>query len=113
MKGQMRNPTAAAFGAFDSVGRTAPAATRMEGLLAAFGFVPDKELRAKIRDLVNLGINFLFRAQFVEGLYAGGISQEIVPSTAGAYEIRIDYVQHALCAWLTYRSDGLDQGVAK
>lgn len=102
IKDQVRNPVAAAFGAFNSTGQTAPTATRMEGLLAALEFLPDKELRTQIENSVNQGIAFLLRAQFLDGQYTGGMPQAVAPLTPGSYEIRVDYVQHALCAWLRY-----------
>jgi hypothetical protein len=104
MKGQLRNPDNQALdGAFDSKGRTAPTATRVEGLLAALEFLPDEGLRIQIKDTVDHGIAFLFRAQIHDGVYAGGMPGAYVSSTPGASSVRIDFVQHALCAWLRYQ----------
>jgi len=103
-------------GAFDSQGRTAPTATCLEGLLAALEFLPTRpqanesqiKLRGQIDSAVEKGIAFLMRAQIKSGPYAGGMPAAIAPSKTavrparGASEVRIDFVQHALCAWLRY-----------
>jgi|SRR5579862_1048368 len=95
-------------GGFDAAGRTTPAATRLEGLLAALEFLPSGPtiLRAQIRTAVDRGVGFLLRAQIVSGPYAGGmpLAVDSVDSSRGdnPREVRIDYVQHALCAWLRY-----------
>jgi hypothetical protein len=102
----------AANGSFDEVGRTAPTATRMEGLLAALEFLPDDatKRRARIQAAVDRGIAFLLRAQITNGPYAGGMPQAmpeaksvLVQRNPRASDIRIDYVQHALSAWLRYQ----------
>jgi hypothetical protein len=92
-------------GAFDTDGRTAPAATRLEGLLAALEFLPKEynELREKIETATAKGIAFLLRAQIKSGPYVGGMPGAEVSADEEASTIRIDYVQHALCAWLRYR----------
>jgi len=90
-------------GAFDSMGRTTPAATRMEGLLAALEFLPKGRLTEEIEAATSRGIAFLLRAQIKSGPYAGGMPGAFLPDAPGASEIRIDYVQHALCAWLRYQ----------
>jgi hypothetical protein len=48
------------------------------------------------------GIAFLLRAQIVSGPEAGGMPGAIIISARDSSQIRIDYVQHALCAWLRY-----------
>ncbi len=90
-------------GAFDPTGRTAPAATRLEGLLASLTFLPKNELRDRIEVAAGRGITFLLRAQIVSGPEAGGIPGAIIISARDSSQIRIDYVQHALCAWLQYK----------
>jgi hypothetical protein len=90
-------------GAFDPVGRTAPSATRLEGLLAALEFLPKSDLRDKIEAATGRGIAFLLRAQVVSGTQAGGMPGAIISRALDSSEVRIDYVQHALCAWLRYR----------
>jgi hypothetical protein len=90
-------------GAFDSTGRTAPAATRLEGLLAAMEFLPKGRLTTEIETAAGRGIAFLMRAQIKSGPYAGGMPGAFFPQARGGSEIRIDYVQHAMCAWLRYQ----------
>lgn len=105
LEDQQQDPTSnpKLFGSFGASGRTTPTATRMEGLLAVLEFLPPGELRTRIERAVKLGINFLVRAQIVEGPYAGGFPRSVVNSEPHASEIRIDYVQHALCAFLRYQ----------
>lgn len=43
-RAESRNYRYISNGSFDSAGRTAPTATRMEGLLAALSFEPDRDL---------------------------------------------------------------------
>jgi hypothetical protein len=81
----------------------------MEGLLAALEFLPKGELRERAEATVQRGIAFLIDAQITSGPYAGGMPGALL--TAGsprnarrASEIRIDYVQHALSAWLRYEA---------
>ena len=87
-------------GAFDPNGRTAPSATRLEGLLAALEFLPESELRNRIEVSSQRGIAFLLRAQIKSGPYIGGIPGAL--RSQSRPEIRVDFVQHALCAWLRY-----------
>jgi hypothetical protein len=94
-------------GSFSEDGRTAPTATSLEGLLAAMEFLPQREktLRERISAALPRGIAFLLRAQIRAGPYAGGMPR--VPITASTDDddaVRIDYVQHAMSAWLRYRS---------
>jgi hypothetical protein len=104
MKGQLRNSTNLSLdGAFDPAGRTAPVATRMEGLLAALEFLPNGSTRDRIKETVAPGIAFLLRAQISAGPYAGAMPQAVAFQSKGASDVRIDYVQHALCAWLRYK----------
>jgi len=101
LREQVRNPAIAGLdGAFDIEGRTAPAATRLEALLAALDFLPKNsgDLRDAICSAVGRTAKFLLRAQIVSGPYAGDMPGAVA-GTQRASEIRIDYVQHALCAW--------------
>lgn len=91
-------------GAFDPTGRTAPAATRLEGLLSALEFLPQDELRERIGAATNRGIAFLLRTQLSSGPYEGGLPGAFADNTKGRSVIRIDYLQHALCSWLRYES---------
>lgn len=100
-------------GSVDGEGRTTPTATSLEGLLAALELAPGAEYTAELvgamRDTVCRAIGFLLRAQIQSGSYSGGLPRRIIgssarstPADANAAHIRIDYVQHALCAFLRY-----------
>ena len=96
-------------GAFDSVGRPALVAACLEGLLAALEFLPKDEpntveLRQRIDTVAGRGIAFLLRMQIRAGPYSGGMPGAFAMRVLDSAEIRIDYVQHALCAWLRYES---------
>jgi poly-gamma-glutamate capsule biosynthesis protein CapA/YwtB (metallophosphatase superfamily) len=106
LREQIVNPTHPVLdGAFDPTGRTAPAATRLEGLLAALEFLPREsgELRTQIETATTRGVAFLLRAQIASGPYAGGVPGAIAAGAKDSSALRIDYVQHALCAWLRYQ----------
>jgi hypothetical protein len=92
-------------GAFDQLGRPAIAGAALEGLLAAYEFLPDdqKELRSRIKDAADRGVAFLIRAQIKTGPYAGGMPLTTAPDKSGKVIVRIDFVQHALSAWIRYR----------
>jgi hypothetical protein len=99
-------PDARINGAFDPAGRTTPTAIRMEGLLAALEFLPEGEPRARIEAAVQRGIAFLVSAHITSGPYAGGMPGAVLATGSrnarSASEIRIDYGQYALSAWLRY-----------
>lgn len=128
-------------GAFDADGRTTPAATRLEGLLALEHAIASDPARAafrtELRGAIGRGLAFLRRSQVQDGVARGGIPwvQRGASFTATAVdasdvadddgsaaraeqEIRIDYVQHALSAMLRYavlcrdRGAGCAPGVA-
>jgi hypothetical protein len=104
LRDQFRGSAAVGLdGAFDPTGRTAPAATRLEGLLAALEFLPKGRLRDRIKAATGRGIGFLVRAQVTSGAQAGGMPGAVAIKTHDSSEIRIDYVQHALCAWLRHQ----------
>jgi hypothetical protein len=103
------------YGCLTDDGRTTPTAIRMEGLLAALGFLPaeNNNLCKRIIVTVDAGIRFLLRSQLRIGNYVGGIPRAIgrLPENhprfkksfnQRATEVRIDYVQHALSAMLQY-----------
>jgi len=98
-------------GGFDPTGRTTPTSTRLEGLLAALEFLPKDEsgLRSRVEKAVHQGIAFLLQSQIHSGPYAGGIPGSVSGTAADgtinpiASKIRIDYVQHALCALIAYQ----------
>lgn len=68
-----------------------PEATRMEGLAAAHAYLPD--LRGEISVRLSEGAAMLVAAQFRIGVLARGF-----PSSGDDPTVRIDNVQHALCA---------------
>jgi hypothetical protein len=104
LRDQFKGSAAVALdGAFDPEGRTAPAATRLEGLMAALEFLPEGELRERIEAATGRGVGFLLRAQVATGPDVGGMPGAIVTRDLDSGEIRIDFVQHSLCAWLRYQ----------
>jgi hypothetical protein len=103
------------YGCLTNDGRTTPTAIRIEGLLAAYQFLPVTEnlLRDRIRIASGKGISFLLRSQIPSGEYAGAFPRAIRhlpedhPEFTGSFneratEVRIDYVQHALSAMIQY-----------
>jgi hypothetical protein len=113
LPGQIASGDPALDGAFDPTGRTTPAATRLEGLLAALEFLPDDGtgLRQGIETAVQHGIAFLLRAQITSGPFVGGMpgvvrrtDSFVAKANPLASQVRIDYVQHALSAWLRYQT---------
>jgi len=100
-------------GAFTSDGRTCPTATRLEGLLSALSFLPlgESPVRTRTADAVHRGMAFLVNAQVPSGPMRGAFpyAAQVPPDSHGSHssdrrrgEVRIDYVQHALCAMLQY-----------
>ena len=95
-------------GSWGDDGRTTPTATRLEGLIAAWDYLDgpdDHERRARMRTTIEDGIVFLLRARVTEGPHRGAMPRSITwtsptPSSSRADEVRIDYVQHALSAWI-------------
>jgi hypothetical protein len=80
--------------------------TIMEGLIAAYAYIDDAEVKKQIKDSVKLGLGFLSKYQIKSGREIGGI-----PARANWKEsdnlkysmIRIDFVQHVLSAFVTYK----------
>ena len=117
---QTVSPYSSAYGGSMSDGRTTPTATRLEGLLAAYEFLPPgyDELKNKIRPICQRAMAFLLSSQIKEpGEFFGAIPRALGPislqnSKAQASfnrrssEVRIDYVQHALSAMLQYQALG-------
>jgi len=111
---QVDNPKRPEYdGGFSGDGRTTPAATRLEGLLAALSFLPSNlEIRNRINSSIPRGISFLILAQIKEGEFAGampravgrkqGNSSDVEKFNRRVTEVRIDYVQHAMSAMIQY-----------
>jgi hypothetical protein len=89
-------------GAFDLQGRVAPTATRLEGLLSACEFMKHGKLYDEMKAVIRRGISFLLRAQISSGRYRGAFAAALKASAPSSAEIRIDYVQHGLCALLRF-----------
>ncbi|MBC8315449.1 MAG: hypothetical protein ISR57_09805 [Bacteroidales bacterium] len=96
-------------------GRTTPTSTRLEGLLSALTYIPLNDTAAIefILATINDGTEFLLHAQLKDGPHAGAITRGFIPASelaSGVFiygdkrvpEIRIDYIQHALSAWIQY-----------
>lgn len=101
------------LGGYTPDGRTTPTATRLEGLLATLEWLPEEHPAHRvILASAESGIEFLLRSQIKEGPYKGGFPRAIArikgnsPETMDfnirAFEIRIDYVQHAMSALIQY-----------
>lgn len=93
-------------GGFTREGRTTPTSTRLEGLQSALEFLPpgQRDLRERIEKAVQRGVQFLLKSQIQTGRCAGGIPEAIpMPGDSTPPVIRIDYVQHFLCAMIRYR----------
>jgi len=108
------------YGALTESGFTTQTAIRLEGLLSAISFLPESEKHFKIQAVsaVQQGLVFLLRSQIKEGRHAGGIPRvaqaltfknikEDGSNKDREYEIRIDYVQHAMCAMMQYSENFL------
>ncbi len=100
------------FGCLSSDCRTTPTSTRLEGLISFYMVLgpDDNELKKTIADLSRNGIEFLIRTQVKEGPYSGAIPpvyvadiNQLSRSSRSQSVIRIDYVQHALSAFVDYK----------
>lgn len=100
-------------GGFVADGRTTPTSTRLEGLLASRSIFSNDEAKIALIDpAIRRGIEFLLRSQVSGGKFAGAFPRAIgkispVFQDAGKFnrrseEVRIDYVQHALCALMQF-----------
>ncbi len=115
IRDQINDPARPEYdGGFAEDGRTTPTATRLEGLLAALSFLPiEHKIRKRIESSIPRGISFLIRAQIKEGIFTGampravGRKRENLPDVINfnrrVTEVRIDYVQHAMCAMMQYQ----------
>jgi hypothetical protein len=88
---QITDASSPLFGCFTDDGRTTPSSTHLEGLLAAAAVVPGHALDASI----TAGIHFLLASQLADGA---------MPADQRRLTVRIDYVQHALSAFIRYRA---------
>lgn len=94
-------------GAFNGTKTLCGLATIMEGLIAAYDCVPANVLKARIKYAVEAGLDHLYKYQIKAGEMEGGIPGTYLWNTLTAddkdREVRIDNVQHALSAWITYK----------
>ena len=114
LRDQVNNPEQPQYdGGFSKDGRTTPTATRLEGLLAALSFLnADHEMRKEIELAVARGISFLLNAQIKDGKFAGAFpraigkintsSPDVEQFNRRATEVRIDYIQHSMSAFMQY-----------
>ncbi len=108
-------PDTVFHGALGGQARTTPTATRLEGLLAAYEFLPQQygDLLQIVEEVAADSVGFLVRSQQTQGEFVGAIPRAIKPLGGEGEqiqkfnqrvgEVRIDYVQHALSAMLQYR----------
>ena len=92
--------------------RTTPSSTRLEGLIAFYNVLgqEDQKTKEKIAEVSKNGIEFLIRTQVKEGPYRGAIPPVYIGDVKNLYKtsrsmsvVRIDYVQHALSAFVDYK----------
>lgn len=89
-------------GAFSASGSTTTTATCLEGLLGVRSlFEDDLPMREALADACERGISYLLRSQLREGVWNGAMPSLLDPTPS---EVRIDYVQHALSAFLAQLS---------
>lgn len=111
-------------GALVRDGRTCPTATRLEGIQAVIPFLPaaSKGLRTRLEETARAGVAFLVRSQLTTGDCRGGFPYAIrkLPDeprhrrfNARVRTVRIDYVQHALCALLEYETGVLANAASR
>ena len=102
-------------GCFARDGITCSTGTCLEGLLGVLECLPDEQrlLKRQIGAGATAGVHFLLKSQVRHGHYAGAwtfITPLLSPDDARlsatyrtqAEEVRIDYIQHPLCALIRY-----------
>ena len=110
---QVTGTNTIADGCFTPDGRTTPTSTRLEGLIAAYPIIDDARLASKTRAAIELGMEFLASAVEGSGPQSGAFPRAIATINSNhpdapkfnkrATEVRIDYIQHALSAFIGYR----------
>ena len=95
------------YGAFKGTRTLCGLATILEGLIAAYDCVPANVLKTRIKYAIEAGLSHLYKYQVKTGEMEGGIPGTYIWNTPAAEnkdrEVRIDNVQHALSAWITYK----------
>lgn len=102
-------------GCFAKAGITCSTGTCLEGMLNAWSCLPENQqmLKDQILEGATAGVEFLLKSQLRHGRYTGAwtfITPLLSPEDARlpsdyraqAEEIRIDYIQHPLCALVRY-----------
>lgn len=96
------------YGTFSGTQSLCGLSTIMEGMIAAYDCVSAGVLKMRIVNSINLGLAHLSRYQIKIGELEGGIPKSRIWNTLEAQdddkEIRIDYVQHTLSAWVMYKN---------
>ncbi|HBP19575.1 MAG TPA: hypothetical protein DEA08_17520 [Planctomycetes bacterium] len=95
-------------GSFHPSGRTAPSATRLEGLVALAESLPKSDpLRARLREAIARGGRWLLGTQLEQPAEVAGAFPAADPGggLAGARgQVRVDFTQHALSALLGWQA---------
>lgn len=92
------------------LGNLTPTATRLEGICSIYRLRQQEGLAIEAWDVpIQRALRFLQRGQYGPDLehalsleITGGVRRHISPFTRHGAEIRIDYCQHAISAWLGY-----------
>ncbi len=109
--GELENPAFLADG-----GHTTKVATRLEGLFAIYPFIreEDKALKVRLELVAAKGIAFLDNSIIVDGDLEGGVpARYLIEAASGKRSeraVRIDYVQHALSAFIVHKRLFAGQG---
>jgi len=92
-------------GALTRCGRSTPTTTRLEGILAVRHLLPPGHgLSRALGQAVPRAIEYSLTARVVGGVQDGAVQR--APTIAvdpRAAELRIDYAQHAMSAWMAWR----------
>lgn len=104
---QNTDPKDDEYGSFRGTRTLCGLATLMEGLIAAYDCVPAKVMKTRIKYAIEAGLEHLYKYQVKSGEMEGGIPGTYIWNTPAAddkdREVRIDNVQHAISAWITYK----------
>lgn len=92
-------------GALSRCGRTTPTTTRLEGMLAVRALLPPGHAATRaLERALPQAIAYTLQACVSSGAHAGAVQRapsNAIDSKAG--ELRIDYAQHAMSAWMAWR----------
>ncbi len=108
MEKQNMNTQTADYGSFSLSKSLCGCATILEGLVAAYDCVYSNVVKTRLLYSIKAGVEFLAEYQVKSGNFEGGIPAnykwDAVEAQNSDKEIRIDNVQHALSAWVTYKN---------